>query len=273
MNTTTIMHRKDFLKTGVNKNGHKYSAWTKEGVRNWIRYVLHHPEAMAEVHLHLVDQNIKLSALMFSTPAGPAKEDNCDMGTCDGLPCHDLCYAIRAESFRPSAFLADMENALMLRFAFDRAVEEFKFKADRYCRRCYAKGKDPMVRWHQAGEFTPEDSAFLDRVKEIYKEIMKFYGYTKREKYYVKYYNDPVVNILWSGWRGMEIPEGVLKCGPLKAFFIEFKDGKNDYIYKHLTDADKKRIRRCPGLIKGEFACNKCKFQCAKSLIMIAHEH
>ena len=271
MNTTTTMHRSDFLKTGVNKNGRRYSSWTKDGVRKWIRYVLHHPEAMAEVHLHLVDQNIKLSALMFSTPAGPATEDNCDMGTCDGLPCHDICYAMRAESFRPSAFLADMENALMLKFAFDRAVEEFRFKADKYIVRCQKAGIDPMTRWHQAGEFTPEDSAFLDRVKEIYKEIMKFYGYTKREKYYIKYYNDPVVNILWSGWRGREIPEGVLACGPLKAFFVEFADGNNEYMAEYIKD--KKRVRRCPGLIKGEFACNKCKFQCAKSLIMIAHEH
>ena len=106
------MHREDFLKTGVNKNGQRYRAWTKDGVRKWIRYVLHHTEAMAEVHLHLVDQNIKLSALMFSTPAGPSTEDNCGMGTCDGLPCHDICYAMRAESFRPS-FASSSSAAFM----------------------------------------------------------------------------------------------------------------------------------------------------------------
>lgn len=267
------MHRSDFLKTGINKNGRKYSAWTKEGVRKWTQYVLHHPEAMEEVHLHLSDKNIKLDALMFSTPAGPATEDNGGLGTCDGLPCHDICYASREEHFRPSAMISHIENALMLKFAFDRAVEEFKGKADNYVARCYAAKKEPITRWHQAGEFTPEDSAFLDRVKEIYKDVMKFYGYTKREEYYIKYYNDPVVNILWSGWRGMEVPDGVMNCGPLKAFFVEFKDGNNGYIYERLTDEDKKRIRRCPGLIKGEFACNRCKFQCAKCLIMIAKEH
>ena len=85
-----IMHRSDFLKRGTDKIGRPYASWTKEGVRNWIQYVLHHPEAMAEVRLHLIEQNIKLSALMFSTPAGPATENNCGMGTCDGLPCHDI---------------------------------------------------------------------------------------------------------------------------------------------------------------------------------------
>lgn len=273
MSTTTIMHRRDFLKRGVNKNGKPYSAWTKEGVRKWIGYVLHHLEAMAEVHTHMIEQNIKLSALMFSTPAGPATEDNCDMGTCDGLPCHDICYAMRAESFRPSAFLADMENALMLKFAFDRAVAEVTANIEKYHRKCQAHNTETDVRWHQAGEFTPEDSKLLDIVSERFRDDVDFYGYTKREKYYCKYYDFPNVNILWSGWRGMEIPESVLNRGPLKAFFVEFKDGNNDYIYKHLTDADKKRIRRCPGLIKGEFACNKCKFQCKRSLIMIAKEH
>jgi len=266
-----LKKREDFLKRGINKAGKPYGSWTKEGVRNWIAYVLHHPEAMEQVHLHLVDQNIKLDALMFSTPAGPATEDNCGFGTCDGLPCHDICYAIRAESFRPSAFLADMENALMLKFAWNRAVAEFRKRCDRYIKKCRAVGKKPIVRWHQAGEFTKEDSALLDRVKEIYREIIRVYGYTKREKYYCKYYNDPVVNILWSGWRGMPIPDAVLKCGPLKAFFVEFKDGNNEYMAEYIKD--KKRVRRCPGLIKGEFACNRCKFQCQNSVIVIAHEH
>lgn len=266
-----IMHRSDFLKRGTDKIGRPYASWTKEGVRNWIQYAMNHPESMAEIHLHLVDQNIKLSALMFSTPAGPATENNCGMGTCDGLPCHDICYAMRAESFRPSAFLADMENALMLQFAFDRAVSEFVHRLEKYHAKCEKAKVATMVRWHQAGEFTRRDSALLDVVKKIFAGRAKFYGYTKREEYYVKYYHDPDVNILWSGWRGREIPEEVLACGPLKAFFVEFNDGNNGYMEPYIQD--KKRVRRCPGLIKGEFACNKCKFQCAKSLIMIAHEH
>ena len=69
----------------------------------------------------------------------------------------------------------------------------------------------------------------------------------------------------------MPIPEEVLNCGPLKAFFVEFADGNNEYMADFIKD--KRRIRRCPGLIKGEFACNKCGFACAKPLIMIAHEH
>lgn len=270
MNTTT-MKREDFLKKGVNKSGKPYSAWTKEGVRNWIRYVIHNPMAMDQVHLHLIDQNIKLSALMFSTPAGPATDDNCGMGTCDGLPCYDICYAMRAESFRPSAFLADMENALMLKFAFDRAVSEFVHRLEKYKAKCIKAGVPTMVRWHQAGEFTKRDSALLDVVSKIFADDVKFYGYTKREEYYVKYYRNKNVNILWSGWRGRDIPERVLHCGPLKAFFVEFADGNNEYMAPYIQD--KARVRRCPGLIKGEFACNKCKFQCAKSLIMIAHEH
>lgn len=266
-----LMHRRDFLKTGINKNGIPYASWTKEGVRNWVRYVLHHQEAMTEVHTHWIDQNIKLSALMFSAPAGPATEDNLEMGTCDGLPCHNICYAIRAENFRPSAMLADMENELMLRYAFDRAVKESVRQIERYHAKCMKAGVKTMVRWHQAGEFTQRDSALLDVLKTVFARRAKFYGYTKREKYYVKYYNDPDVNILWSGWRGRDIPAEVLKCGPLKAFFVEFADGNNEYMAEYIKD--KKRVRRCPGLVKGEFACNKCRFNCAKSLIMIAKEH
>lgn len=263
-------HRSDFLKRGINKKGKPYSAWTKEGVRNWIAYVLHHREAMAEVHAHLIAQNIKLAALMFSTPAGPGTEENFGLGTCGDLPCRDLCYALRAENFRPSAFLADMENALMLRFAFDRCVAEVTAGIAKYRDKCRREGGDTMVRWHQSGEFTPKDSALLDAVSERVDEA-KYYGYTKKPFYYRKYYNHPNINILWSAWRGMPIPEEVLNCGPLKAFFVEFADGKNEYMADFIKD--KRRVRRCPGLIKGEFACNKCGFACAKPLIMIAHEH
>ena len=267
-----IMHKSDFLKKGINKKGKPYSSWTKEGVRNWTQYVLHHPEAMAEVHLHLSDQNIKLDALMFSTPAGPKTEYNSGLGTCEGLPCHDICYAMKEEKFRPSAMLAHIENALLLKFDFERCVAEFAKVLARYQKRCDDAGAETNVRWHQSGEFTPEDSKLLDTMYEKYPDA-DYYGYTKRPEYYVKYYGHPKINILWSGWRGEDIPQEVRDCGPLKAFFVEFKDGKNDYIYKYLTEADRKRIRKCPGLIKGEFACNKCKFQCKKSLIMIAKEH
>jgi len=265
-----MLKRNDFTMTGINKAGRPYRAWTKEGVRNWIAYVLHHPEAMQEIHLHLVDQNIKLSALMFSTTPGPKTAENLNMGTCEGLPCHDICYAIRADNFRPSAMLANMENLLMIKFALPRAIVEFRTALTKYKVRCEKAGMPVKVRWHQAGEFIPEDSYLLDRMAEIFPDV-KFYGYTKREKYYVKYYNHPNVNILWSAWRGMEIPETVLACGPLKAFFVEFKDGHNEYMADFIKD--RKRVRRCPGLIKGEFACNKCKFQCERSLIIIAHEH
>ena len=266
------MNKKDFLIEGIDKIGRPYKGWTKEGVRKWIGYVLHHPEAMREVHIHLVDQNIKLSALMFSTTPGPKTEENLGLGTCEGLPCHDICYAIRADNFRPSAMLANMENLLLLKFDFPRAVAEFRQKLANYKRRCEKDGKPCMVRWHQAGEFTPEDSALLDRMSELFPDVT-FYGYTKRPEYYVKYYHRKNVNILWSAWRGMEIPKEVLECGKLKAFFVEFKDGNNEYIFEHLTDADRKRIRRCPGLIKGEFACNKCKFACSKNMLVLAHEH
>ena len=268
-----MKHRRDFLKCGVNRNGIPYASWTKEGVRDWTRYVQHHLEAMDEVHMHLIEQNIKLAALMFSTPAGPSnKEENCGLGTCDGLPCYDLCYAIRAESFRPSAMLADIENALMLKYAPERAVYEFVQALEKYWAKCFRKGWPCMVRWHQAGEFTPEDSALLDKVSGMYEDV-SFYGYTKREEYYCKYYGWKNVNILWSAWRGMEIPQRVLECGPLKAFFVEFKDGKNEYMEPFITGENAKRVRRCPGLIKGEFACNRCKFACSKCLIMIAKEH
>lgn len=262
-----IMRRADFLKKGVNKNGQQYSAWTKEGVKAWILYALHHPEAMAEVHVHTSDKNIKLNALMFSTTAGPATADNLGLGTCGNLPCVGICYAIKTEKFRPSAMVSNMENVLMLRYAFDRAVAEFETSLRKYSARCEKEGADTMVRWHESGEFTPEDSALLDKVSDDFTDA-RFYGYTKIAEYYVKYYNHPRININWSAWRGMEIPEEVLACGPLKAFFVEFKDGNNEYLEPY-----RKGARRCPGLINGEFACNKCKFACAKNGVKIAREH
>lgn len=263
----TLKTKVEFLKRGINKAGKAYSAWTKEGVRAWCMYAMHNPEAMAEIHVHTVSQNIKLSALMFSTPAGPSSEMNAGMGTCGNLPCVSICYALRSESFRPSALLADMENAMMLKYDFERAVAEFAAALTKYDRKCRDAGLPTMVRWHQSGEFTPEDSALLDRVAEMFPTV-KFYGYTKKAEYYVKYYNARNINILWSAWRGMEIPAEVLACGKLKAFFVEFDDGNNEYIEPY-----RKGARRCPGLIKGEFACNKCKFACAGRNVVIAHEH
>lgn len=262
-----LKHKSDFLKRGINKAGKPYGSWTKEGVRAWCLYVMHHPEALAEISLHTVAQNIKLSALMFSTPAGPGSEMNAGLGTCGHLPCVEICYALRAESFRPSALLADMENAMMLKYDFERAVAEFVKALRKYDAKCRKAGVPTMVRWHQSGEFTPEDSALLDRVAEMFPGV-KFYGYTKKEEYYVKYYDHHNVNILWSAWRGMPIPKAVLACGKLKAFFVKFEDGKNEYLEPY-----RKGARRCPGLIKGEFACNKCKFACAGRNIVIAHEH
>ena len=130
-----------------------------------------------------------------------------------------------------------------------------------------------MVRWHEAGEFTPEDSALLDAIAEMFPTV-RFYGYTKLAEYYIKYYNHPNVNILWSAWRGMKIPAEVLACGRLKAFFVEFADGNNEYMAEYVAQAKAEhRCRRCPGLINGEFACNKCKFTCSGSYIVIAREH
>lgn len=268
-----IMHRADFLKTGINKNGKRYSAWTKDGVRAWVRYVLHHPEAMAEVHVHTSTHNIKLNALMFSTTPGPATDENLNLGTCGNLPCVDICYAIKTENFRPSAMVANMENVLMLKFAFERAVVELGGDLKKYEIKCTKKGLRVTVRWHEAGEFTPEDSALLDRLSEMF-PMARFYGYTKEKEYYVKYYGHRNVNILWSAWRGIPIPEEVLACGPLKAFFVEFADGHNEYMTEHVEKAKtEKRYRRCPGLINGEFACNKCKFTCSGCYIVVAKEH
>lgn len=262
-----ILHRADFLKKGINKAGRPYSSWTKENVRAWIIYAMHHPEAMAEVHAHTVGQNIKLSALMFSTTAGPANEENCNLGTCGNLPCVEICYALKTERFRPSAMVANAENVLMLRYDFERCVAEVAEALRKYDKKCKKSGIPTMVRWHQSGEFTPEDSALLDRLAEMFPDV-RFYGYTKKEEYYIKYYNVRNVNILWSAWRGMKIPAGVLACGPLKAFFVEFADGNNAYLEPY-----RKGARRCPGLINGEFACNKCKFTCSKAVCVIAHEH
>lgn len=262
-----IMHRADFLKTGINKNGKRYSAWTKEAVKAWIIYALHHPEAMAEIHAHTVGQNIKLSALMFSTTAGPANDGNLGLGTCGDLPCVGICYALKTEQFRPSAMVANMENVLMLKYDFERCVAEVAEALRKYDAKCQKAGKPTMVRWHQSGEFTPEDSELLDRLAEKFPHV-RFYGYTKRARYYCKYYGYKNINILWSAWRGMEIPEEVLACGPLKAFFVEFADGNNEYL-----EPWRKGARKCPGLINGEFACNKCKFACSKAVCVIAHEH
>lgn len=261
------MKRSDFTKTGINKSGRRYRSWTKEGARNWVRFAMHNPEAMAEIHLHTVCQNIKLSALMFSTTAGPANEENFHLGTCGNLPCVDICYALKTEKFRPSAMIANYENVLMLRYAFDRAVAEFVKVLTAYDKKCREAGIPTMVRWHESGEFTPEDSRLLDILAEMFPSVT-FYGYTKIPEYYVKYYRSKNVNINWSAWRGLEIPKIVLECGPLKAFFVEFKDGNNAYLEPY-----RKGARRCPGLINGEFACNKCKFACAKNGVKIAREH
>ena len=265
-----VMHRADFLKRGTDKIGRPYATWTKEGVRNWTQYVLHHPESMAEIHIHLAEKNIKLDALMFSTPAGPKTEYNSGLGTCEGLPCHDICYATREEQFRPSAMVSHIENALMLMYAFDRCVSEFVHALQKYKAKCEKAGKECNVRWHQAGEFNQRDSALLDVLAKLFPDV-SFYGYTKREQYYCKYYGAKNINILWSLWRGMDVPESVRNCGPLKAFGVIFKDGNNGYLDEWTQD--KKRVRKCPGLIKGEFACNRCKFQCKRKYIILAKEH
>jgi hypothetical protein len=249
--------------------------WKKDNVIKWLEAVKADPALIEGVHVHVTLKNSKLEAFMVSTMAGEPDEDNLHLGTCRDdmcIACQKACYAKKAQKLYPTKLLANGENTLLFALDPDRAIMELRDALDKYVKRCRKKGIKPYCRWHESGEFYGNDDRILDALSkyaaEVYPEV-KFYGYTKVKTAYCEFYNSTNANILWSPWEGNKIPDEVTNCGQLKAYFVQNPNGTNE----HIPEEVKKHHRKCPGLVKGKFACNLCNFACAEPQCMIADLH